>query len=94
MHYAAKSAHPDGACDDYFPFERASGAAAFSLYAFLESYRILDFNDPVLLSFFETRAHWLAHHKETGQLANHEALIVLCLHLLGDLLKTSQWTAQ
>lgn len=94
MHYAAKSAHPDGACDDYFPFERASGAAAFSLYAFLESYRILDLNDPVLLSFFETRAHWLAHHKETGQLANHEALIVLCLHLLGDLLKTSQWTAQ
>ena len=29
--YAARSAHPDGSCDDYFPFEKAAGAAAFSL---------------------------------------------------------------
>ncbi|MGB7518641.1 MAG: hypothetical protein WA896_03290 [Spirulinaceae cyanobacterium] len=35
--YAAKSSHPDGSCDDYFPFERAGGAAAFSLLACLES---------------------------------------------------------
>jgi hypothetical protein len=27
--FAAASAHPDGSCDDYFPFERAGGAAAF-----------------------------------------------------------------
>src|SRR3954462_9164684 len=33
---AAQSAHPDGSCDDYFPFEKAGGAAAFSLLAFLE----------------------------------------------------------
>ena len=38
--FAAKSAHPDGSCDDYFPFERAGGAAAFSLLACIESYFI------------------------------------------------------
>ncbi|MEM1309224.1 MAG: hypothetical protein AAGF98_06950 [Cyanobacteria bacterium P01_H01_bin.153] len=94
MRYAAQSAHPDGACDDYFPFERASGAAAFSLYAFLESYRILALPDEALLSFFEVRANWLAHHQESGQLANHEALIVLCLHLLGQVRQSTQWQDQ
>lgn len=94
MHYAAKSAHSDGACDDYFPFERASGAAAFTLYAFLETYRLLNLQDAALLQFFDTRANWLAHHQESGQLANHEALIVLCLHLLGEVQQTSQWEAQ
>lgn len=36
--YAAKSAHKDGSCDDYFPYERAGGATAFSLLACVESY--------------------------------------------------------
>lgn len=92
--YAAKSAHPNGACDDYFPFEQASGAAAFSLYAFLETYRLLNLHDERLLRFFEQRAQWLAHHQESGQLANHEALIVLCLQLLGELQQTSKWQRQ
>src|SRR3989304_3017362 len=39
--YAATNAHKDGSCDDYYPFERASGAAAFSLLGFIESYRLL-----------------------------------------------------
>ncbi|MGF1458624.1 MAG: hypothetical protein ACFBSG_06305 [Leptolyngbyaceae cyanobacterium] len=94
MRYAARSAHADGACDDYFPFERASGAAAFTLYAFLETYWRLDLQDEALLSFFATRANWLAHHQETGQLANHEALIVLCLHLLGAVQQSDRWEAQ
>ena len=94
MRYAAKSTHPDGACDDYFPFERASGAAAFSLYAFLESYQLLGLQDEALLTFFDTRATWLAHHRESGQLANHEALIVLCLHLLGEVRQTTRWEGQ
>jgi hypothetical protein len=91
LHYADHSAHLDGACDDYFPFERASGAAAFSLYAFVESYQLLGLQSDLLLTFLERRANWLAHHRETGQLANHEALIVLCLQRLGKLLNTSQW---
>jgi hypothetical protein len=89
--YAAKSAHKDGSCDDYFPYEKASGAAAFSLFAAVESYMILELTNYEMLNFFETRADWLANHFESGQLANHEALIVLCLELLGELLKTSKW---
>ena len=89
--YAAKTAHLDGSCDDYFPFERASGATAFSLLASIESYQILGLNNYKILSFFEKRADWLVHHYESGKLANHEALIILCLELLSKLLETSKW---
>jgi hypothetical protein len=89
--YAAKSAHPDGSCDDYFPFERAAGAAAFSLLAGIESYTLLNLHNPQLLKFFAKRANWLAHHYESGRLTNHHALIILCLELLSRLLNMSQW---
>ena len=108
--YAVRSAHKDGSCDDYFPFERASGAAAFSLLACIESYILLDLgnknsdqnlenknlenknlNNQDILNFFAKRADWLAHHHESGQLTNHQALIVLCLERLSQLLKTSRW---
>jgi hypothetical protein len=89
--YAARSAHKDGSCDDYFPYERAGGAAAFSLLACVESYRLLGLNNPEALAFFERRADWLAHHNESGQLTNHQALIVLCLELVSQLLQTSKW---
>ncbi|HBE19725.1 MAG TPA: hypothetical protein DEG17_13590 [Cyanobacteria bacterium UBA11149] len=89
--YAASSAHPDGSCDDYFPFERAGGAAAFSLLACIESYQELGLNNFRALKFFEKRADWLAHHHESGRLTNHQALIVLCLELLTNLLQTNKW---
>ena len=106
--YAARSAHKDGSCDDYFPFERASGAAAFSLLACIESYIILDLeshlennlknnstnnklDNQAILNFFAKRADWLAEHHESGRLTNHQALIVLCLSRLSQLLKTSRW---
>ncbi|MGD1912829.1 MAG: hypothetical protein ACFB2X_18865 [Rivularia sp. (in: cyanobacteria)] len=98
--YAARSAHQDGSCDDYFPFERASGAAAFSLLACIESYIILNLKDKFknqntkiqeILNFFKKRADWLAHHHESGQLTNHQALIVLCLERLSQLLQTNRW---
>jgi len=91
IRYAAHSAHADGSCDDYFPFERASGAAAFSLLACLDSYRLLQLEDEALLDFFIRRADWLAAHHESGQLTNHQALIVLCLDLLTDLLGLDRW---
>ncbi len=91
IRYAAKSSHKDGSCDDYFPYERAGGAAAFSLLACLESYLLLGLDNFEMLKFFETRADWLANHHESGQLTNHQALIVLCLELLSGLLKTSKW---
>ncbi|GAB4378661.1 MAG: hypothetical protein Kow00121_31050 [Elainellaceae cyanobacterium] len=91
IHYAASSTHPDGSCDDYFPYERAGGAAAFSLLAGIDSYLRLGLHDPSLLEFFTRRADWLAHHQESGRLTNHQALIVLCLELLSRLLKTDRW---
>lgn len=89
--YAARSAHADGSCDDYFPYERAGGAAAFSLLACIESYAELGLNNQEASQFFEKRADWLASHHESGQLANHQALIALCLQILGQLLETSKW---
>lgn len=89
--YAAHSAHADGSCDDYFPYERAGGAAAFSLLAAIESYRLLGLKNPTALQFFARRADWLAHHHESGQLTNHQALIVLGLEILSQLLGTGQW---
>jgi hypothetical protein len=91
MRYAARSAHPDGSCDDYFPFEKAAGAAAFSLLAGLESCTLLGVNDEEIKQFFEKRANWLADHHESGRLTNHQALIVLCLDKAGKLFQTNQW---
>ncbi|MBE9076455.1 hypothetical protein IQ241_03950 [Romeria aff. gracilis LEGE 07310] len=89
--YAARSAHADGSCDDYFPFERAGGAAAFSLLACVESYELLGLDSPAALDFFRTRANWLAHHHESGRLTNHQALIVLCLIRVSQLLGSEDW---
>ncbi len=89
--YAKKSSHQDGSCDDYFPYEKAGGATAFSLLAFIDSYQICDFNDSQMIDFFFKRASWLANHHESGQLSNHQALIVLCLELLTKILNTNQF---
>jgi len=91
MRYAARSAHGDGSCDDYFPYEKAGGAAAFSLLACLESYAVLGIEDSELIRFFQTRASWLAHHRESGQLTNHQALIVLCLLRLDEITGGARW---
>jgi hypothetical protein len=89
--YAARSAHADGSCDDYFPFERASGAAAFSLFACIDSFVLMKLDNPEVLRFFEKRANWLAQSHESGQLTNHHALIGLSLELLAEVLHTLQW---
>lgn len=91
MRFAMTSAHPDGACDDYFPFEKAGGATAFSLLACLESYALLEIRDPELEQFFARRASWLAGLHESGRLSNHQALIALCLLRAGSLLRSDCW---
>lgn len=80
IRFAARSSHKDGSCDDYFPFERAVGAAAFSLYAMTESYGLLELQEGDLVEFFRKRGGWLAAHQESGRLSNHQALVVLALH--------------
>ncbi|MCI0454374.1 MAG: hypothetical protein L0Y68_05195 [Candidatus Dadabacteria bacterium] len=89
--FASRSAHKDGSCDDYFPYERAGGAAAFSLLACVEGYKLLGVDNETALRFFERRGDWLASHQESGQLSNHHALTVLSLELLSQLLNTTKW---
>ncbi|HLE24588.1 MAG TPA: hypothetical protein VI935_02935 [Thermodesulfobacteriota bacterium] len=89
--FASRSAHTDGSCDDYFPYERALGATAFSLLACIESYILLGIKDETALRFFEKRGDWLANYQESGQLSNHQALITLCLELLSRLFNTTKW---
>ncbi|HZM86036.1 MAG TPA: hypothetical protein VFF31_05710 [Blastocatellia bacterium] len=91
MLYAARSAHRDGSCDDYYPYERAAGAAAFSLLACVQSCALLQLNNQDIFSFLRRRANWLAGHHESGRLSNHQALIALSLELLSHLLRTDEW---
>jgi hypothetical protein len=80
IQYASQSAHRDGACDDYFPYERALGAVVFSLYAGTESALLLGLRDSDYDTFFVKRGQWLLAHDEAGRLANHHALAVLALY--------------
>lgn len=91
LDFMRRSSHPDGACDDYYPYERAVGAGAFSLLAGCESYALLDLNDRPLLEFFSRRATWLAGRRESGRLSNHEALIVISLVRLQELTGDTRW---
>jgi hypothetical protein len=80
LHYTSRSAHRDGSCDDYFPYERALGAVAFSLYACTESALLLQLRDASIDTFLVKRGRWLIDHNEAGILANHHALAVLALY--------------
>lgn len=91
IRFAARSAHKDGSCDDYFPFEKAGGATAFSLLACAESYRLMDFDEPEIIEFFIRRTDWLAHHNESGQLTNHQALIVCCIDAVAAITGETRW---
>ncbi len=79
LRFTASHCHRDGSCDDYYPFERALGAAVFSLSACTEAYRLLQLDDGKLVEFFERRARWLMRNDESGALANHQALAALAL---------------
>jgi hypothetical protein len=79
LRFSAKNAHPDGSADDYYPQERALGAAVFSLQAATETYRLLELDDAALLKFFTRRAEWIAANDESGRLTNHHALSALAL---------------
>jgi hypothetical protein len=60
----------------------------------MESYALLGLQNEAALRFFEKRADWLASHQESGRLANHHALIVLCVELASRLLQTSRWNRE
>lgn len=79
LRFTASSSHADGSCDDYYPFERALGAAVFSLCAAAAAYRELQLDEPDVIGWLERRGDWLMGHDETGRLANHQALAALGL---------------
>ncbi len=93
LRFTARSGHRDGSCDDYYPFERAMGAAVFSLQAAAEAYRILKLDDPELLGWFQRRAAWLIGHDEPGRLANHQALAVLGLFRVAQITGKQEYRA-
>ncbi len=79
IQFAVRSSHRDGSCDDYYPFERALGAAVFSLQACARAYRLLGLDDHQLQTWLARRADWIAENDESGRLANHHALAALGL---------------
>jgi len=83
--FARRSAHGDGSCDDYFPFERALGATCFSLYACAESCRLLGCRDAALLDHLAGRAGFVRDHQESGRLSNHQALAALAMFTVSRL---------
>ncbi len=96
IRFAARSSHRDGSCDDYYPYERALGAAVFSLAACARAYQLLDLKDADLLAWLVRRARWVADHGESGRLTNHHALAALgLLHVAeisgeGDLCRAAE----
>lgn len=77
--FAARSAHADGSCDDYFPNERALGATAFAAAAHAEVLRLLGDRDPARVAHLRRRCAWLLANEESGRLTNHHALVALAV---------------
>ena len=78
--YSLKKQNSNGSVDDYFPYEQASGATAFTSFAIISCLEINSFKfTKQEHNKFKKRLSWLANHKETGKLSNHEALISLVL---------------
>lgn len=85
LRFSGRSSHADGSCDDYYPFERALGAAVFSLQAAARACQILQVDDGQIMSWLKRRADWIARHNESGRLANHHALAALGLSRVAEI---------
>ena len=84
MRYQAASAHKDGSGDDFYPFERAFGSTAFTLYCMAEAVRQLGSAEDDILDFIVRRSRWLMGANEAGRLSNHHALAALGLAVAHD----------
>lgn len=84
LRFSARNCHADGSCDDYYPYERALGAAVFSFAAATQACRLIEFthrdaDSAGILDWLNLRARWIASNGESGTLANHHALAALGL---------------
>ena len=91
IRYSARSTHPDGSCDDRFPFDKSPGATAAALLACLNAYSLLGFNDMEMLQFFTRRADWLSAQRDHRRDSTPLALAALALEAAGRLLGTDRW---
>lgn len=89
LEFSARSCHADGSCDDYYPFERALGAAVFSLQAAAQAYQLLELDSQEIAAWLERRSRWVMHHDESGRLANHHALAALGLARVAEMTEKS-----
>lgn len=79
IRFAAKSAHADGSCDEFFPNERSWGSTAILLADLTLAYRILNLKDAKLEEFFVRSARWIATHGEPVVKTNHISAAALAL---------------
>ncbi|NLY01857.1 MAG: hypothetical protein GXY83_37705 [Rhodopirellula sp.] len=93
LRFNLRSSHRDGSCDDYYPFERALGAAVFSLRAAACAYQLLGLDEPELIGWFRRRAEWILANDESGRLANHHALAALGLLCVAEITADSRYRA-
>ncbi len=85
LRFSARSCRTDGSCDDYYPFERALGAAVFSLQAAAKAYQLLKLDSHEIADWLERRAQWVIRNDESGRLANHHALAALGLARVAEI---------
>lgn len=90
IRYSLNSQNLNGSVDDYFPFEQASGATAFSCFAILNviALNIVELSE-LELNLLTKRLNWLSKNHESGRLSNHEALIALVLAMAAKLFNNS-----
>ncbi len=85
IQFSARNCHADGSCDDYYPFERALGAAVFSLQAAARAYQLLELDSEGIVAWLERRSRWIIRNDESGRLANHHALAALGLARVAEI---------
>lgn len=83
--------HSDGSLDDYFPFERAYGATAYSTVAMVEAAILTGLCDDAQRDALLKSGEFLASYKETGDLANHTAIGACALSALAELTGDHHW---
>jgi hypothetical protein len=85
LRFNARGSHRDGSCDDYYPFERALGAAVFSLQAAARACQVFEVDDAEIVTWLKRRTDWVVGHDETGRLTNHHALAALGLARVAEI---------
>ena len=78
MNFLMNHSRLDGSLDDYYPYERALGAAVFTTYAFTESCILLGVNNEYYNNYFHNSISWMKQANESGVLTNHHAIQAVC----------------